>query len=47
VDADPQANSTTGIGFDLHNITKSLYDCMVNNMPASEVILKTDVPYLD
>jgi len=47
VDADPQANSTTGIGFDLHNITKSLYDCMVNNMLASEVILKTDVPYLD
>ena len=47
VDADPQANSTTGIGFDLHNVTKSLYDCMVNNMPASEVILKTDVPYLD
>jgi chromosome partitioning protein len=47
VDADPQANSTTGIGFDLHNITKSLYDCMVNNMHASEVILKTDVPYLD
>ncbi|HEX5150105.1 MAG TPA: AAA family ATPase [Parafilimonas sp.] len=47
VDADPQANSTTGIGFDLHNITKSLYDCMVNNILASEVILKTDVPYLD
>ncbi len=47
VDADPQANSTTGIGFDLHNITKSLYDCMVNNTPAEEVILKTDVPYLD
>ncbi len=47
VDADPQANSTTGIGFDLHNITKSLYDCMVNNTSAAEVILKTDVPYLD
>ena len=26
VDADPQANSTTGVGFDLHNITQSLYD---------------------
>jgi chromosome partitioning protein len=47
VDADPQANSTTGIGFDLHNITKSLYDSMVNNAHAHEVILKTDVPYLD
>ncbi len=31
VDADPQANSTTGLGFDLRNIQQSLYDCMVND----------------
>src|SRR6476620_508390 len=47
VDADPQANSTTGVGFDLQNITQSLYDCMVNNAEARDVILKTDIPYLD
>ena len=47
VDADPQANSTTGVGFDLHNITNSLYDCMVNNATANDVILKTEVPNLD
>src|SRR6476661_5807757 len=47
VDADPQANSTTGVGFDLHNVTKSLYDCMVNEAVAADVILKTDLPYLD
>ncbi len=47
VDADPQANSTTGVGFDLHNITSSLYDCMVNNTSAGDVILKSDVPNLD
>ncbi len=47
VDADPQANSTTGVGFDLHNVTHSLYDCMVNNVPAGEVILKTEIPNLD
>lgn len=47
VDADPQANSTTGVGFDLQNITKSLYDCMVNEATASEVILKTEMAYLD
>ncbi|MFN9588753.1 MAG: ParA family protein [Bacteroidota bacterium] len=46
VDADPQANSTTGVGFDLHNITSSLYDCMVNNLPATDVILTTEVPNL-
>lgn len=47
VDADPQANSTTGVGFDLHNITHSLYDCMVNQTPIREVILKTETPNLD
>ncbi len=47
VDADPQANSTTGIGFDLHNITQSLYDCMVNEAQVKDVILKSDIPYLD
>ncbi|HEX2609032.1 MAG TPA: AAA family ATPase [Flavisolibacter sp.] len=47
VDADPQANSTTGVGFDLQNVTQSLYDCMVNNSNARDVILKTDIPNLD
>ena len=47
VDADPQANSTTGVGFDLHNVTQSLYDCMVNDIPARDVILKSEVPNLD
>jgi chromosome partitioning protein len=47
VDADPQANSTTGVGFDLHNVTSSLYDCMVNNATAQDVILKSDIPNLD
>jgi chromosome partitioning protein len=47
VDADPQANSTTGVGFDLHNITKSLYDCMIGQAGASEVVLKTAIPHLD
>jgi chromosome partitioning protein len=47
VDADPQANSTTGIGFDLQNITKSLYDCMVNEATASDVVLKTEMAHLD
>src|SRR6187401_189541 len=47
VDADPQANSTTGVGFDLHNVTQSLYDCMVNEASAKDVLLKSDIPYLD
>src|ERR1700712_2966992 len=47
VDADPQANSTTGVGFNLHNVTQSLYDCMVNESNAKDVLLQTDIPNLD
>jgi chromosome partitioning protein len=47
VDADPQANSTTGVGFDLQNVNQSLYDCMVNQSSARDVILKTEIPNLD
>ncbi len=46
VDGDPQANSTTGNGFDLKNIQLSLYDCMVNETPVSQVILETETPNL-
>mgnify|MGYP000924335224 CR=1 FL=1 len=46
VDGDPQANSTTGNGFDLKNIQISLYDCMVNDTPAQQVILETETPNL-
>jgi chromosome partitioning protein len=46
VDGDPQANSTTGNGFDLKNIQVSLYDCMVNDTPISQVILETETPNL-
>src|SRR5690606_22567478 len=46
VDADPQANSTTGNGFDLKHIQLSLYDCMVNETPASQVILECETPHL-
>ncbi len=47
IDADPQANSTSGIGFDLQNITHSLYDCFVNNETLKSVILKSEIKHLD
>lgn len=46
VDADPQANSTTGLGFDLRNIQQSLYDCMINDGRPGEVILESEMEYL-
>src|SRR5437762_3135955 len=47
VDAYPQANSTTGVCFDLHQIKQSLYDCMVNEASTADVIMKTEIPNLD
>ncbi|RQO32000.1 chromosome partitioning protein ParA [Taibaiella sp. KBW10] len=46
IDADPQANSTSGNGFDLKNIQVSLYDCLVNDMPIKQIILETETPNL-
>lgn len=46
IDADPQANSTTGNGFDLKNIQLSLYDCVVNETPVNQVVLETETPNL-
>lgn len=46
VDADPQANSTSGIGFNLQNITNSLYDCFVNKSLAKDVTLTTEIEHL-
>ena len=45
VDADPQANATSGTGFDPKSV-QNIYDCLVNNRPAKEAILETSNPNL-
>ena len=47
VDADPQANSTSGIGFDPKEIENSVYEAMVDNVEVDKIILKTEIEYLD
>jgi chromosome partitioning protein len=47
VDADPQANSTSGIGFDPRNIKNSIYECIINDINPHDAIQKTDTPNLD
>ncbi|GAB4252172.1 MAG: AAA family ATPase [Vicingaceae bacterium] len=47
VDADPQANSTSGVGFDPRNIKTSIYECLINQEDPKNVILHTDSPNLD
>ncbi|MCG9910367.1 MAG: AAA family ATPase [Flavobacteriales bacterium] len=47
IDADPQANATSGIGFDQRNIKTSIYDCMLNDVAPEDIILQTGTPNLD
>jgi chromosome partitioning protein len=47
VDADPQANSTSGVGFDPRNIKTSIYECIINDVNPRDIILKTNTPNLD
>jgi chromosome partitioning protein len=46
VDADPQANATSGIGFDPKNIQTSIYECIIDDIDPKNVILQTDTPNL-
>lgn len=47
VDADPQANSTSGIGFDPRVIKSSVYECLINDLDTKEAIQSTETPHLD
>ncbi|MCC9167578.1 ParA family protein [Pontibacter harenae] len=48
VDADPQANATSGLGFDPATITASIYECMVEDVKAEDIILKSpSIDFLD
>ena len=47
VDADPQANATSGVGIQRGTFRRSLYHVLVLNDPIESVILKTEVPGLE
>jgi len=48
VDADPQANATSGIGLDRDEIETSLYDVIMNDVQLSTIIRGSgDLPMLD
>ena len=47
VDADPQANATSGVGFDPKNIKTSIYECIINEAEPQDIILSTPNPNLD
>ncbi|MCD4731343.1 MAG: AAA family ATPase [Bacteroidales bacterium] len=47
IDADPQANATSGVGFDPRNITTSIYECIMDDVEPEKIILNTQTPFLD
>ncbi|HRT52797.1 MAG TPA: AAA family ATPase [Flavobacteriales bacterium] len=47
VDADPQANASSGTGFDPREVKASIYESIINGAPAADVVLRTDNPNLD
>lgn len=47
IDADPQANSTSGLGFNPKEVKNSIYECMVGLSSVQESILPTEIPFLD
>jgi len=47
VDADPQANATSGVGFDPRNIKTSIYECIIDDIEPVDIILNTSTPNLD
>jgi chromosome partitioning protein len=47
VDADPQANATSGIGYDPREIKASIYECIINSVEPRDAILATHTPNLD
>jgi chromosome partitioning protein len=47
VDADPQANATSGVGHNPKEIRSTIYECMINDLPAAGCILATQISHLD
>jgi len=46
IDLDPQANATSGVGFDPRNIKMSIYECIIGEAEPKDVVLTTQTPNL-
>lgn len=47
IDADPQANASSGLGIDIRSVKASIYECLIDNTPAQDAIMPTCVEGLD
>ena len=46
VDADPQANASSGLGVDVKNVESTIYECLIDGVDARSAILDTEIPGL-
>jgi len=46
IDGDPQANATSGLGYDPKKIQASIYECIMDDLDPKNVILETNTPFL-
>jgi len=46
IDSDPQANATSGVGFDPRTVKTSIYECIIEDVNPKTAILKTETPNL-
>ena len=47
IDADPQANATSGTGFDTRTIKTSIYECLIDETDPNSIILNSEIAGLD
>lgn len=47
IDADPQANATSGTGFDIRKVKTSIYECLIEDVDPNKIILNSEMEYLD
>ncbi|MDR2145644.1 MAG: AAA family ATPase, partial [Tannerella sp.] len=47
VDADPQANASSGFGIDVKSLKNSIYECLINGMDPHEAIVHSEMENLD
>jgi chromosome partitioning protein len=47
IDADPQANATSGSGFDTRSIQRSIYECLIDKADPNELIMQTEIKGFD
>lgn len=47
VDADPQANASSGLGVDIRNVKSSIYECLVNGNDPKLAVVKTEMENLE